>query len=190
MKQLLVAAAFLLVLFTGYSAPTPLAGAAEPEPKGKVDLKVADWEETLKMVAAHKGKIVILDAWSTSCPPCMKEFPNLVKIHEKHRGKDVVCMSMSCDYAGVKNKPPEFYRERVMKFLTKQQATFENILSNVPSEELFEQKMKLTSIPAVYVFGRDGQLVRRFDNEKAEKEEDNFTYEDVNKLLAELLAKK
>lgn len=179
----------LLFSLLGFCTGLSPQGIAADAPKGKVDVKVVDWKETQKMVAAHKGKIVVLDAWSTSCAPCVKEFPNLVKLHKKYGGKEVVCMSMSCDYAGIKNKPPEFYRERVIKFLEKQEATFENILSSVPSDELFEQ-MELASIPAVYVFGRDGKLVKRFDNEKAEKEEDNFTYEHVNKLVEELAAKK
>lgn len=181
--------ALALSCVLGFSASFSDRGVAADAPKGKVELKVADWKDTQKLVAAHKGKVVVLDAWSTTCAPCVKEFPNLVKLHKKYGGKDVVCMSMSCDYAGIKNKPPEFYRERVIKFLEKQEATFENILSSVPSDELFEQ-MQLASIPAVYVFGRDGKLVKRFDNEKAEKEEDNFTYEHVNKLVEELAAKK
>lgn len=157
--------------------------------KAEVTVKIANWDETLERVASYKGKVVVLDAWSTSCSPCTKEFPNLVKLHKQHAAEGLACMSLSCDYAGIKNKPPEFYREKVLKFLTKQGATFENILSNVPSDELFDQ-MKLSSIPAVYVFGRDGKLVKRFDNEKAEKEEDNFTYDDVTKLVEELLAKR
>jgi hypothetical protein len=119
----------------------------------------------------------------------MKEFPNLVKLHQKYGGKDVICMSLSCDYAGIKSKPPEFYRERVENFLLKQGAEFENLLSSVPSEDLFE-KMGLSSIPAVYVYGRDGKLVKRFDNEEAKTEEDNFTYADVTKLVEQLAVKK
>ena len=155
--------------------------------KAKVALETATWEETLKLVAAHKGKkIVVLDAWSTSCQPCMKEFPNLVKLHQKYGDKRVACMSLSCDYQGIKSKPPEFYRPRVTAFLEKQGATFQNLLASEPAEELYE-KMELASIPAVFVFGLDGKLVKRFDNEQAKTEEDNFTYEDVNKLLEKLL---
>jgi len=167
------------------------ASAKEPgeKPKTKVALEIASWEETQKLVAAHKGKIVVLDAWSTSCQPCMKEFPNLVKLHQKYRDKGVACMSLSCDYQGIKNKPPEFYRERVLKFLEKQGAGFQNLLASEPAEELYE-KLELASIPAVFVYGRDGKLVKRFDNEQAKSEEDNFTYEDVNKLVEELLKAK
>ena len=35
-------------------------------------------------------------------------------------------------------------------------------MSTKPADELFDE-MKLDSIPAVYVYGRDGQLAKRFD---------------------------
>ena len=161
---------------------------AEAPKTSAVSLKIMNWEETQDIVKKHKGKIVVMDVWSTSCDPCMKEFPNLVKLHKTH-GKDVVCMSVSTDYAGSKNKPPEYYRERVLKFLQEQDAGFDNILLNVPSDELFE-KIELSSIPAVYVYGRDGKLVKRFDSESAENlktDEEAFTYADVNKVVQGLL---
>lgn len=161
------------------------------KPKVAVTLKITGWEETQEAIKKHKGKIVVLDLWSTSCDPCMKEFPNLIKLHQAH-AKDVACISASADYAGAKNKPPEFYRERVLKFLQEQDATFENFLLNVPSDELFE-KIELASIPAVYVYGRDGKLVKRFDSESAENvktDEEAFTYADVNKLVEGLLKAK
>src|SRR5262245_44573967 len=171
--------------------PEKKTAAKEPgEKKAKVSLETVTWEETLKLVSAHRGKkIVVLDAWSTSCQPCMKEFPNLVKMHEKYGDKRVACMSLSCDYQGIKSKPPEFYRPRVTAFLEKQGATFQNLLASEPADELYE-KMELASIPAVFVFGLDGKLVKRFDNEQAKTEEDNFTYEDVNKLVEKLLKAK
>jgi len=164
--------------------------AVKDAAKPKVTLQIVDWEETLKLVAAHKGKVVVLDAWSLSCAPCMKEFPNLVKLHQKYGGKEVVCMSLSCDYAGIKNKPPEYYREKVLKFLEKQGADFQNLLASVPSEDLFDKKMKISSIPVVYVFGPDGKIAKRFDNEQAKAEDDNFTYADINKFVDELVQKK
>ncbi len=164
---------------------------AETPKAPEVSLKIMNWEETLEIVKKHKGKIVVMDVWSTSCDPCMKEFPNLVKL-SKTQSKDVACLSVSTDYTGSKNKPPEFYRERVLKFLQEQEAAFDNVLLNVPSDELFE-KIHLASIPAVYVFGRDGKLVKRFDSESAENlktDEEAFTYADVNKVVDGLLKKK
>ena len=169
------------------AADKKAANEKEAAGAGKVSVKIVDWEETLEIVASHKGKIVVLDAWATSCPPCMKEFPNLVKLHKRYADKGVVCISLSCDYQGIKNKPPAFYHERVVKFLEKQGAVFQNLMSNVDAEQMYEN-MEVASIPTVFVFGRDGKIKKRFDNAQAKTEEDSFTYADVNRLVEELLA--
>ena len=162
------------------------AGAADA-PAGAVELQILDWEGVQKLLASKKGKIVVLDAWSTSCVPCVREFPNLVGLH-KRLGKDVACVSLSCDYAGIKSKPPEFYREKVLKFLTKQNARFDNVLSALPSDETYE-KLGIASIPAVFVYGRDGKLVKRFDNETIKSDDEEFTYADITKVVEAELAK-
>ena len=164
------------------TVPEPIVEVAAPV----VTLDVKNWDETLELVAQHKGKIVVLDLWSTSCDPCMVEFPHLVELHKRHGGK-LVCLSASCDYAGIKSKPPESYRDHVLQFLTKQNATFQNVLLNVESDALFE-KIELASIPAVYVFGTDGKIAKRFDNDNA-KSGDDFTYlKDVVPFVEKLLA--
>jgi len=62
-------------------------------------------------------------------------------------------------------------------------------LCNVPSDELFE-KMDLNSIPAVYVYGRNGKLVKRFDNDMIKSDDEAFTYKEVTALVERLLAEK
>jgi hypothetical protein len=92
----------------------------------------------------------------------MEEFPHLVKLQKQQ--PDTVCISVSVDYAGIRSKPPEYYRERVETFLAEQKAAdVKNFLCSQPADELFE-KIELDSIPAVYVYGRDGKLAKRFDN--------------------------
>lgn len=165
-----------------------LSGSIRPVvAEDKVELKAATWDELTRYLARFEGKVVVVDLWSTSCIPCMREFPNLVKLQEKY-GDKIVCVSFNCDYVGIKSKPPEFYQERALKFLKKQNATFLNVLSKTPSDELFE-KIDLASIPAVYVFGTDGKVANRFDNDEG-KYGDEFTYEKhvipmVDKLLAQ-----
>ena len=91
------------------AGPTPAEIAAATtaiETASAVTLDIKNWDETLALVAQHKGKVVVLDLWSTSCEPCMVEFPHLVELHKQH-GDKLVCLSASCDYAGIKSKPPE-----------------------------------------------------------------------------------
>ena len=163
------------------------AQAADKSADG-VKLQILDWEATQKLIASKKGKVVVVDAWSTSCIPCMKEFPNLVALHQKH-GKDVACVSLNLDYIGLAAKPPEFYRERVLKFLTDKKAEFDNVLSNVESDKMYEN-LEIPSIPAVLVYDRQGKLVKTFDSSEASTEEEAFTYADVTALVEKLLRTK
>jgi len=163
------------------SVDTGVRVIAYEEPAGDVKVQILDWKQTEALIAAHKGKVVVVDMWSLSCDPCRREFPNLVKLHNGKSDK-VACVSVSTDYAGIKSKPPKFYEPKVLEFLREQKATFENVLSSVDSETLFDQ-LALPSIPAVYVYGKDGKLAKRFDGEEVHYDTQ------VLPLVEELLAK-
>lgn len=151
--------------------------ADEPAKAGKVKnevtLKTADWEEVQKEIAQHKGKIVVLDIWSTSCVPCVKEFPQLVKLQAAHP-QEVVCISLNTNYYGAGQ--PEDEQEAVLKFLSKQNAHLINLLSSEADEDLYK-RIKIASIPVVQVYDRTGKLAKQFDNEQDEYGKDGFTYE-------------
>jgi hypothetical protein len=114
----------------------------------------------------------------------LKEFPHLVELHKKLGPDRVACVSLSFDYEGIGK--PEEQREPVLAFLQKQGATFDNVLATEESDALY-RKFKLTAVPAVFVFDREGKLVKRFDNEQAATPAEAFTYEQVGQLVDELL---
>ena len=155
------------------AAATPSdADPAEKEnemPLRPVNLVESDWAGLQSLIEQHKGKIVVVDVWSTACEPCMKEFPQLIALHQRFP-HDVTAISFDVDYAGIKNKPPAYYRERVLKFLGSQiENTVLHRMSTTAAEDLFDA-IKLDSIPAVYVYGRDGALLKRFNGLTGESE--------------------
>lgn len=155
-----------------------------------VELRILSWKETEQLVASHRGKVVVLDLWSTACVPCLKELPRLVDLHRKSDPDRLACISASCDYAGMKDEPPEALREPVLAVLRKMGASFQNVLLNVPSDELFAG-LRLGSIPAVFVYGPDGTLARRFDNDAGLYGEESFSYEKhILPLVEELLVRR
>ncbi len=165
-------------LWTHLSQLQPVAFLAAAD---KVEVEIAAWSGVEKWIASQKGKVVVVDMWSLSCEPCRREFPNLVKLHTEKSDK-VACLSVSTDYAGIKSKPPTFYEPKVLEFLTSQKATCKNILCSLESDALFEQ-LDLASIPAVYVYGKDGKLAKRFAGEEVHYEKE------VLPLVDELLKK-
>lgn len=59
------------------------------------------------------GKVVVLNFWYTSCPPCLKEIPELNKIVDEYAGKDVVFLAFATDK---KDRIEEFIAENPFKY--------------------------------------------------------------------------
>jgi thiol-disulfide isomerase/thioredoxin len=137
-----------------------------------ITLKKVKLEGLEKAIAAHKGKIVVVDFWATYCTPCKREFPHLVEIHREYAGQ-VVAISVSVD--------DEEEAEKALKFLQQQKATFENFLLVEPSEA-YQKRFDFVAVPLVLIYGNDGSIVKRF---KSDDEE--FTYKDVKAALKGLL---
>jgi len=162
--------------------PTP---AVVPAWRTEIQLTDGTWADTEDLIAEHRGKIVVMDVWSTACEPCLREFPHLVELQERFPDA-LVCVAVNSDYAGVRKKPPEYYRDRVFKVLESKQAKVINVLCTEPADELFTQ-LKIDSIPAVFVYNRDGELAAKFDHKTTNM--GDFTYaEHVEPMVLKLLA--
>jgi thiol-disulfide isomerase/thioredoxin len=149
-------------------------------------VEILSWDQTQQRREQMRGKVVVLDIWSTYCDPCIREFPNLVKLQSRFANR-VACISFNTDYAGAKDEPPETFRKRVQDFLTSQRADLLNVLSSDPNDD-FYTKIRLGGPPAVFVYDRLGKLVKRFDNSQVPKTPE-FNYKnDVVPLVERLLA--
>jgi len=161
--------------------------SASAAKSAKITARLQSWEETQKSLKRHKGKVVVLDVWSTACIPCMREFPGLVKIQKKHKQK-VHCISVNIDFYGDGDGPSASLQHRVSKFLTKQQARIENIICSDPDEKVYEQ-VPFASIPAVYVYDSAGKLRELFYNDDDNFGEEGFSYErHITPLVEEMIA--
>jgi thiol-disulfide isomerase/thioredoxin len=168
------------------------AGCNQPSGNGDADsgqlvkLEILDLAAIKKQIASHKDKkVTVVDFWSTSCPPCMKEFPGLVALAEKN--PDVACIAVSIDFEGGKGKKPQNVFDKVLGFLKEQKAAkVHNILSGTQSDDvLADAELDLGgSIPVVIVYAKDGSIVKKFT------EAEPFTYADVEKTVAETLKAK
>jgi thiol-disulfide isomerase/thioredoxin len=139
--------------------------------------------DAIQKHVAGTGKVTVVDFWSLSCEPCIKEFPGLVKLHREF-GDKVTCISVDVDFDGRKSKPAETYRPRVEAFLKSVDATFANYLCETANEEVYAA-LKIVSIPAVLVYDGEGKLVRTFTDSGKDV---GFSYEkDIAPLVKSLL---
>jgi hypothetical protein len=96
-------------------------------------------------------------------------------MHHKYAKDGLVCMSVNLD--------EKEDASRSLTYLRSQKAVFANYLLDEQAEE-WSRRLDISVLPAVMVFGRDGQRVKLFTTETGP-----FTYVDVEKLVAPLLQK-
>lgn len=159
---------------------------AAPADDPPVAVAAVDHAGLMQEVARHRGKVVVLDCWSTSCPPCVKEFPGLVRLAAAHP-EHVACLSLAVDYEGI--GAAEDVLPAVRAFLERVGAgRVINMVSTEESDALY-RKLDLASVPAVYVWRPDGSLAVRFDDDHAARSLGRpFTYDDVEDVVEGLLA--
>lgn len=168
---------------TSETAPT---GETSATGEGEVTVEVRSWAEVQRTIAEHQGKVVVVDFWSTWCAPCMREFPNLVRLHRQYPDR-VACMSVDVNYIGLEEEPPESFHDKVLGFVSKHGATFQNVISSDPEEEVMKA-LDVASVPVVLVYDRQGKLRKKFTDEDNEYGEDGFTYaQHIIPLVDELL---
>lgn len=170
----------------GHGCGRPAAAPAARQ-SAAVEVRLVDHAEIEAERARHAGKVVVLDCWSTSCPPCVKEFPGLVALARKY-GDRVTCISLSFDYEGI--GAVDEVVPRIEGFLRGVGAGgIVNLVSREDADTLYG-KMDLVSVPAIFVWRPDGSLLRRFDDEVAMRELGRpFTYADVDEAVREALAR-
>ncbi len=172
---LLLAPALLALM-----APAP---AADAPASGEVTLTRVNWDTFKAKLAANptKAKYTIVDAWATNCGPCKENFPHLVEMYHKYAKQGLAVASLSLDDI---SDPRAI--EEARAFLKEKKAVFPNYLMDEEFGIGFD-KLDISAIPAVFVYGPDGKEVKRYTMEDASNQ---FTYEQVEKEVAALLAGK
>lgn len=102
-----------------------------------------------------RGKIVIVNFWATWCPPCVTEFPILISLAEKSKGR-VVLLALSSDKTELD----------IQRFIAQQESNGVNMkaegifLALDPERKITRDVFKVTSYPESLIVGPDGKIMR------------------------------
>lgn len=144
-----------------------------------VELRAVTLDEWYDEIAAFEGRIVVSDMWATWCIPCIERFPHMVQLSKRYTERGVQFVSTSLDDP-TDTQAIAYARE----FLAERQATFPNYLIDANVTDTFEA-LDLMTIPAVFIYGRDGVLRHRLT---ADDPNNQFTDQDVEDAIEELLS--
>lgn len=97
-----------------------------------------------------KGKVILLDFWTISCGPCIKEMPHLQDMYEKYKDRGFEVIGI----AGESEKE----KEQVLKLIKRQGVTYPQVFdktANVSYHTLF----KIKFYPSVWLLNKEGIVV-------------------------------
>jgi peroxiredoxin len=105
-----------------------------------------------------QGKVVLIDFWSTTCLPCLRELPDLKKVYGKYRSQGVEFIGVSLD----SNK------QVLQRFIQKQQIPWPQYFDPAGPTNRLAQEFGVRSIPMVWLVDRHGMLRHLNGRENAE----------------------
>jgi thiol-disulfide isomerase/thioredoxin len=143
-----------------------------------VIVSVVDRPGLDKLVAEHKGNVVLVDYWATWCPACRKKFPQTVALANRYKTDGLSVISVAMD--------DEDAHADVVKFLSEQRANFTNVRCQQGSEGFEAFEIPGETLPCMRIFGRSGELLKTFAiDPDADKQ---FTHEEVAEAVRAALA--
>ncbi|MGE0920039.1 peroxiredoxin family protein [Trichlorobacter lovleyi] len=95
MRCTLVFLLFLLSLLTLSVTPCLAVKLNTPAP----DFTLKDLQGGRQTLSGYKGKLVLLNFWSTNCPPCVQELPSLNDLYKEQKQAGLLVLGIALDPA-------------------------------------------------------------------------------------------
>lgn len=72
-----------------------VSAVTEASTENTVDFSMPDLDGKVHTLSQYRGKWVVVNFWSTSCAPCLKEIPELSAFHSRHKDQDAVVLGVN-----------------------------------------------------------------------------------------------
>lgn len=118
-----------------------------------------------KLIAAHKGKVVLVDFWATWCKPCRAEMPAVVKLSARLQSKGLQVITVSAD-------EPEKESDAAA-FLAQNGSRGPAYIRRANDDDKFINSIDPKwsgALPAMFLYDRNGRKVQSFIGETPAKD--------------------
>ena len=133
---------FGLVAFGGGEA------TAQPQP---LVLQVQNLDGTMQWLTDFKGKVVLLNFWSTTCPPCRVETPWFVEFQERWEKDGFTVVGVSMDDTV----------DAIRKFNAQFSVNYPMLAGRDVEENMQKATGGIWGMPTSFLIGRDGQVLKK-----------------------------
>lgn len=131
--------------------PVTLSSPTEPPAQPSAYGWTLDNDQHAQL-ADLKGKVVVLAFYATWCDPCREETPHLVSMQQRYGNQGLQIIGLNVGGDDDREKVPDYAREFSIQYPL-----------GFPEDEFVDQYLgDNQSIPQVFVFDRQGRMVKRF----------------------------
>lgn len=95
----------------------------------------------------YKGRVVLIEFWTTWCGPCRELTPVLNKIYEKYKDKGFVILALT----------PEENMDTVLLYIKKYNIIYPVLIT----DDKTAKRYGVISIPASFLISRDGRVAEK-----------------------------
>lgn len=111
-----------------------------------VDFVLSDLNGRQVRLSDFKGKVVLLDFWTTWCPDCRVEMPALEKLHQRFKDRAFILLAVNLHES----------QNSVQQFFSSQKLSFTALLD---SNGHVGQRFGIRSIPTAFILDQDGAMI-------------------------------
>lgn len=126
-----------------------------------------DTEGNNVSLSDYKGKVVIINFWTTWCGPCRYEIPDLVQLYEKYN-QDLIVLGISLDYDGPAVVPQ--FEERIGG------VNYPLLYGNNNISNLYGG---VTGVPTTFIIDRNMQVFKKYLGYRSPE----LIEKDINELI-------
>ena len=111
-------------------------------------------ESKLKDLVQHRrGRALLINVWATWCGPCVEEFPDLVRLANEVKNRNI-------DIVGVSGDDFDDELTKVVPFIEREKASFKFYIAKLEGEDKFIEAFDKKwggGIPATFLYDSHGE---------------------------------
>ncbi len=108
-----------------------------------IPFSVKDIQESEYSLENQMGKVIVMNFWFIACGPCVAEMPELNKLVESYKGKEIVFLGFANDK-----------KEKLIPFLKKKPFDY----TIIPESQALSISYKVQAFPTHVVIGKDSKI--------------------------------
>jgi thiol-disulfide isomerase/thioredoxin len=117
------------------------------------ELETVTAEALHMLIDSHAGNVVVVNFWATWCPPCLREFPDIISVYEDYANQGLTVLAVSMNDAEEGEDIEQFLAEFAPPFPVYRAATVDSDFYDGVLDPWYGE------MPMTLVFDREGTLI-------------------------------